>query len=196
MRPTLHQVYVAVVAVLCAASLFFTFRVMALKRSIRSAAAPVAIKSGQSAVLMTSVDGDEVSVRVGTERIHVRILGLYGFDHTTTDPVEQPYGKAALNHLEQLKNQPVELHFDELKFDSRKRLLAYLHHDGRDQGQVMIEKGLALAYTKYPFSRLSSYAAAELRANQERTGLWADARIVARAVGLKALWDNERRRGE
>ncbi|MBI5479096.1 MAG: thermonuclease family protein [Deltaproteobacteria bacterium] len=196
MRPTLHHLYIVVVALLFGASLFFTFRVVALKRSVSTAASPQALKSGQAATLVTVLDGDEVSVRVVTERIHVRILGLYAFDPTTADPVEQPHGKTATGFLETLRNQPVELVFDELKYDSRKRLLAYLHKDGRDQGEVMIEKGLALAYTKYPFGRLSAYAAAETRAHQERAGLWADRRIVERAVGLKALWDSERRRGE
>jgi len=196
MRPTLHQLYLAVVALLFGASLFFTVRVVALKRTAGAVAATAAIKSGQPATLVTVIDGDEVTVRVGTEKIHVRILGIYAFDPTTADPVEQPHGKAATALLEALRDQPVELVFDELKYDSRKRLLAYLQKDGRDQGEAMIAKGVALAYTKYPFGRLSAYAAAETRAHQERTGLWADARVVERAVGLRALWDSERRKGE
>jgi endonuclease YncB( thermonuclease family) len=195
-RPTLHHLYLAVVALLLGTSLFFTYRVVAMKRTVSQAAGPQAIKSGQTATLVAVLDGDEVTVRVGTERVHVRILGLYAFDPTTADPVEQPHGKAAAAFLEQMRDQPVELIFDEHKLDGRKRLLAYLHKDGRDLGEAMIAKGRALAYTKYPFSRLSAYAAAETRAHQEQTGLWGDRRVVERAVGLKALWDSERRRGE
>jgi endonuclease YncB( thermonuclease family) len=196
MRPSLHHLYIAVVALLLGASLFFTVRVVALKHTAGTAASQLALKSGQTATLVTVLDGDEVSVRVGTERIRVRILGLYAFDPSTADPVEQAHGKAATAFLEALRDQPVELVFDELKFDARKRLLAYIQKDGRDQGEAMIERGVAIAYTKYPFGRLSAYAAAETRAHQERAGLWADRRIVERAVGLKALWDTERRKGE
>ena len=196
MRPTLHHAFFAVIALLFGASLFFTVRVVSFKRSLNTSGGAQGLKSGQAATLVSVLDGDEVSVRVGTERIHVRILGIFAFDPTTADPIEQPAGKAAVGYLEGLREQPVELVFDELKLDSRKRLLAYVHKDGRDLGEAMVERGLALAYTKYPFARLTTYALAEEQALRARAGLWADQRVVERAARLKALWETERRRGQ
>jgi endonuclease YncB( thermonuclease family) len=197
MRITLNQILLFVVALLAMASCYFTFRVVVFKRSLNSGAKAFTLMSGQEAQVVKIIDGDEISVRVGNEQITVRMLGLYSYDPTMADPQVQPSARATLLFLEKaLQDQKVELVFDELKYDSHKRLLAYVHKDGQDTGLIMISKGLSLAYTKYPFSRLHPYVLAEQKAREEKQGLWSDSQMALRSSQLRILWETERTRGE
>lgn len=195
MRLTFHHAFLAVVLGLAGASGYFTFHVVRLKRGLASGLAEP-LKSGQAATLETVLDGDEVAVRVGSETLRVRLLGIYAFDPTTADPVEQAAGLAALRHLEGFRGQPVNVVFDELKQDNRKRILAYLEKDGKDLGEGMLAKGLVVAYTKYPVPRMNAYLLAEGRASKAALGIWADPQVARRATDLKALWETQRRRGD
>ncbi len=60
----------------------------------------------------------------------------------------------------------------------------------------MIARGLSLAYTKYPFSRMSPYLLAQEKARQDKEGLWADRQLALRSGQLKSLWDAERTKGD
>ena len=192
MNPFRQNAFPAVATLLLGASLYFTVRVSALKRSVETTPG-VSVPSGAEVTLTAVLDGDEVSVRYGASHVHVRLLGVYAFDPTTNDPVEQPFGRAAVSYLETLREQPVTLEFDEAKVDSQKRLLAYLRKDGADLGEGMVQRGLALAYTKYAFLRSSAYVLAEEQAIRGTAGLWADGRVVERAKRLRSLWEQERR---
>lgn len=197
MRFTLSQAFATLVLLLAGTSAFFTVEVVRFKRALHSRPAAASLKSGQSAVVQRIVDGDELSVLVGQEPVTVRLLGVSAPDPTMNDPVIQPAGRQTLLHLQNhVQGRTVELVFDELKLDSRRRLLAYIHLDGRDLGEDLIASGLALTYSKYPFSRLGAYALAEDAARRGRRGFWADPRVTERAEQLKALWDAERRRGD
>lgn len=197
MRAILHHAFTVLALLLAGCSLFFTARVFAFRRSLHSRPAAETLRSGQTVMVQRILDGDELSVLVGKEPVTVRILGVSAPDPTMNDPVMQPAGRQTLLHLEnRLPGRPVELVFDEHKLDARKRLLSYVHADGRDLGLDLIERGLAIVYSKYPFSRLGAYALAEDAARRARRGLWADAAAAQRAEQLKALWDAERRRGD
>ncbi|PKN34087.1 MAG: hypothetical protein CVU61_09995 [Deltaproteobacteria bacterium HGW-Deltaproteobacteria-19] len=197
MRISLHHIFVAVVVVLFGASLFFTVQVVAFKKSLAPGSAAPGLKSGQAAVVTNTIDGDEVIVKWGEESLRVRLLGIYSYDPTADDPLVKPMARQAFLHLDKtLRNREVEIVFDELKFDSRKRLLAYLQKDGADVGLEMIAGGLALAYTKYPFSRMNPYLLAQEKAMQDKAGLWADRQLALRSSQLKILWDTERTRGD
>lgn len=197
MRPTLNQAFILLVLLLAGSSLYFTAGVVAFKRSLNSRPAAAALKSGQSAVVQRILDGDEMSVLVGKEPIIIRLLGVSAPDPTMNDPEMQPAGRQTLLWLENnVQGKQVELVFDELKTDARKRLLSYVQIEGRDLGEVLVEKGLALTYTKYPFSRLGAYALAEDGARRARLGIWGDPKVARRAEQLKALWDAERRKGD
>lgn len=197
MKPTLNHIFLAVVLILFGASLFFTTRVMRFKRSLNVAGGAQSFKSGKKVYVTKAIDADEVVVKDGETQVTVRILGIYGYDPTMGDPVAQPAGRMALLQLEaRLKDQEVELVFDELKFDAKNRLLAYVHREGVDVGLELVAKGLCLAYTKFPFSRLDAYVLAEDRARRERLGLWADAKMLERSTAIRSLWDSERTRRE
>lgn len=197
MRISLHHISMVLVIVLFGASLFFTVQVVAFKKSLLSGSGAAGLKSGQTAIVTNIIDGDEVTVKAGEETVRVRLLGVYSYDTTADDPLVKPMARLAFLHLDRtLRNEKVEIVFDELKFDSRKRLLAYLHKDGSDVGMEMITKGLSLAYTKYPFSMMSPYLLAQEKAMQDRAGLWADRQLALRSTQLKSLWDAERTKGD
>jgi endonuclease YncB( thermonuclease family) len=197
MRLTLNQILTALVIFLFCSSLFFTIRVISFKRGLAPGTGTTNIKTGQAVTVTNIIDGDEVIVRAGEDQVTVRLLGVYSYDPTVSDPLVQPVARMSFLFLEQaLRNGKVEVVFDELKFDSRKRLLAYLHKDGVDIGMVMIGKGLSLTYTKYPFSRMNSYLLAEEEARRNKKGLWADGKLALRSRQLQELWDAERTRGD
>lgn len=197
MRPSLNQAFLLLVLLLAGSSLYFTARVAAFKRSLHSKPLAATLKSGQAAVVQRILDGDEISVMVGQEPMIVRLLGVSAPDPTMNDPEMQPAGRQTLLWLENnVQGKQVELVFDEMKTDARKRLLSYVQVEGRDLGQDLVEKGLALTYTKYPFSRLGAYVLAEDGARRARLGIWSDPKVARRAEQLKALWDAERRKGD
>lgn len=197
MRFTLSQAFVALVLLLAGTSLYFTAGVVRFKRSLHARPAAAGLRSGQTAVVQRILDGDEFSVLVEGSPVTVRLLGVSAPDPTMNDPLMQPAGRQTLLHLENnLQGRTVELVFDEFKLDARKRLLAYVQLDGTDLGQDLIDRGLALTYTKYPFSRLAGYVLAEDGARRARRGLWGDPKVAERAEQLKALWDAQRRKGD
>ena len=197
MRISLRHIFTTVVIVLFGASLFFTVQVTAFKKSLGAGAAAPGLRSGQTGVVTNIIDGDEVTVRMGEESVRVRLLGVYSYDTTADDPLVKPAARQAFLHLDRtVRNREVGIVFDELKHDSRKRLLAYLHRDGADVGMEMIARGLSLAYTKYPFSRMSPYLLAQEKARQDKEGLWADRQLALRSGQLKSLWDAERTKGD
>ncbi len=193
MRPTLNQAFGLVVALLAGSSLFFSVRVVGFKRGLKGTGQVRTVQSGVKATFLQAVDGDEISVRLEGEPLTVRLLGLSAFDPTTQDPLAQPFGKAAVQYLERsLGGSEVALVFDELKFDGKKRLLAYVHTEAGDVGEQIIAKGLALAYTRYPFTRFGAYLRVEDAARRAGTGLWADPAVSSRATQLRVVWDQER----
>jgi len=195
-RALLNYTFALLVLLLFGASSFFTYRVLAFKRGLGTGNASQSLQSGQQATFVQVIDGDELVVQAGQETLRVRMLGIYSFDPTLSDP-SAPTARQTLQHLERtLKDQRVELVFDELKYDSHKRLLCYLHMGERDLGLELISKGLALAYTKYPFSRMGAYVLAEEGAREARTGLWADPQLAQRSRQLRQLWETQRRKGD
>ena len=196
MRPTLDHALALVVLGLFGASTFFTLRVCAFKHSINPGVSSGALTSGQKAVVTTVIDGDEVVVDVSGQAVRVRILGTSSYDPKLSDRVAAPFGEQAVRALEALKGKPVELVFDELKYDSHKRLLSYLHVGDLDVGADMVAKGLVLTYTKFPFSRMGAYVVAEEAARDSKAGLWADERLAERSRQLRRLWEAQRRQGE
>lgn len=197
MKATLDTFLTIITVFFFCASLFFTVNIVSFKKNLAPGAGAASVKTGQSAVVSNIIDGDEVAVRAGGDEFVIRLLGVYSYDTTISDPVVQPMARMSYLYLDQtLRNQKVEIVFDELKFDSRKRLLAYLHKDGMDIGLAMIEKGLSLTYTKYPFNRMSPYLLAEEKARREKAGLWADRQLAVRSLQLRELWDLERARGD
>ncbi len=195
MRLTLTQAFGALVLLLAGASLFFTVGVVRFQRGLKAAGAGPAVVSGASATYVQAVDGDEVSVRIEGQPLTVRLLGISAFDPAIQDPLVQPFGRAAMQHLDQLAaGRAVTLHFEELAYDRKRRLLAHLHVGSVDAGLELVSRGLALTYTRYPFGRMGVYLQAEAEARERRAGLWAEAAASTRATQLRVVWDQERAR--
>ncbi len=197
MRLSFQHLFLVVAATLAGASLFFTVRVVAFKGTLRTQGGVQALQSGQKARVSRVLDGDEVVVLLGAEPLTVRILGISTFNPTLNDPQIQPAALRTLQHLEQtLAGREVALVFDELKYDARKRLLAYVHLAGMDVGRDLVGRGLALTYTRYPFSRMADYLLLEEQARQASTGLWSDPPVALRARQLRTVWEAERAKGD
>jgi micrococcal nuclease len=137
-------------------------------------------------------DGDTVRVNGAGK---VRMIGIDALDgHNEKRMHEQArrYGmpvqrvrawadRATEFAIEHLKGEHVQLLYGEEPLDSYGRVLAYVHvgngEEERDFNLIMLERGLAAAYRRYPHPRRDAYLAAEERARREKTGLWAEAGI-------------------
>ena len=81
---------------------------------------------------------------------------------------------------EELSGKSVELQPGPEAADAYGRALAYVHVRAgagapRDFNRVLLERGLAAAYRRFPHPRLDSYVAAEAQARREGRGMWQDA---------------------
>ncbi len=178
-----------VVFALTACTMFFIGNVQ-WRRAQLGAQAEVEIASGFVVHVVRVIDADEVAVR-GTEggTFVVRLLGIKGFPPTANEPGLSGLGKAAVTSLElATEGKPIVVTFDEFKTDRSGRVLAYLEADGRDLGELMVQRGHVAAYTLFPFSREELYLGAEAEARTRKAGLWANEKAVARVLGWQDSW--------
>lgn len=134
---------------------------------------------GSKHKVLNVVDGDTIKIETAEDSLTVRVIGI---DTPETvhpfKPVESGGPEASGRAKELLEAQIVTIHYDpdpkHGKWGKYKRLLAYLDlPDGRDFGLLMIQKGFARAYPKYPFSRQELYFEAEQIAKTNKVGVWA-----------------------
>lgn len=181
------------IAVLFSCSVYFTWDVQTRRGAWRSDDAASTIQSGAEVQLVQVIDGDEVSVSHATGTIAVRILGIKAFDPNLQDPGISSVGQACVEALTQMMRKgSIRVVFDALRFDKVGRLLAYLEIDGVDVGQRLVSEGLAMAYTRYPFSREATYVLAQEAAKRDRAGLWLNPKATQRAGALIQSWKAER----
>jgi len=85
------------------------------------------------------------------------------------------YQAAKHFNIEKVKGKLVTLVLDEPTHDRHGRLLAYVKlPDGRILNQVLIEKGLAVVYRRFNFTRKDDFLAAESIARQAHVGIWSE----------------------
>lgn len=182
------------IAVLCLLSAYFTWDVQVRRGAWRSDEGAVTLQSGTAVRLVQVIDGDEVSVAHQTGTVVVRLLGIKAFDPNVQDPSISGAGLACVEGLTQLlqREVPLELVYDALRFDKAGRLLAYLESEKVDVGLRLVEQGLALAYTRYPFARQAAYEQAQQSAREKRAGLWLHPKATQRAEALIQSWAAER----
>lgn len=193
MKLSLNGVFWLVTFVFIGASVYFTYNVFSFKNMLSDPNSTIEFPSGQKVTVSGIIDGDEISVSMGDARFIVRILGIFAYDATANDTLTQGHGRAAVNYLEAvLLNREAELVFENLRRDQNKRVLAYVQVNNTDIGFDMIQKGICLVYTKYPFSRMGKYLAAEAAAETKKSGLWGDAGVIIRSRELKKLWEHQR----
>lgn len=73
------------------------------------------------------------------------------------------------------------------------RYIATLYVDDHDVGLKMIQDGLVIAYTVYPFPAMSMYLQAQETARSAKRGLWANNDAVQRATALIKEWQRQTR---
>jgi endonuclease YncB( thermonuclease family) len=191
--PSSNHIYWMFVAILAVSTAYFVASVEERRAELRSAG-EIEIESGTEVQLARVMDADEVSVHtLDGHPFVVRLLGIKGFSTTASEPGVSGLGQEAMTALERaLAEKQILVVFDELKYDSSHRVLAYLEVEGQDVGRLLVEHGHVVTYTRYPFSREGVYQGAEAEARSERLGLWGNAKAVERILGWQAAWQAAR----
>jgi len=171
------------------AALYFTISVEVFKARLHDTPENLNFASGQKVTVLKIIDGDEISVKMNNSQFIVRILGISSYEPAVNDPVLENVAKETMRYLEKtILNYDVELVFEKFQQDKDKRVLAYVYYDGTDIGLSMIQNGLSIVYTRYPFPRIEEYLHIERIAVREKKGLWGVPAAAGRAVMLKNLW--------
>lgn len=199
MKPTARRsvALVLCLSVLLAGVLFSSLRVIGLSERVRRLEQAQAVPTttytqkavpfnerrqappdGSQHKVLSVIDGDTVKIDSAAGPLSVRIIGVDTPETVHPARPVEPFGPEASEHArELLLDRRVTIHYDPDPTHDRwgkyGRLLAYIDlPDGRDFGLVMISEGLARAYPKYPFSRMSEYLRAENEAKTAKVGMW------------------------
>ncbi|MCX4246435.1 thermonuclease family protein [Paraliomyxa miuraensis] len=188
-----NHVYWSVVLALAACTYFFVTNVQQRRGQLQQDHS-VQIDSGTRVELVRVIDADEISIRAdGSGTFVVRLLGVKGFSTTINEPGVAGLGQAAVATIERtIADKELRVVFDELAFDRSGRLLTYIEADGQDLGQLLVQRGHLVTYTRYPFSREGAYLGAEAEARTKKAGLWGNYKAVARVQGWQDTWKTAR----
>ncbi len=127
--------------------------------------------------VIKAVDGDTITVALGSKVETVRMIGLDTPE--TKDPRKpvQCFGQAAAAKMKDLvEGKEVRLEADpnDSDRDKYKRLLRYVYlPDGTLVNGQMIRQGYAFAYVVFPFAKIDEFRELERQARAENAGLWA-----------------------
>lgn len=181
------------IIILFGSSIFFGIGASVQQREIQGRDGK--IENGAIVSLVRVIDGDTVLVaQEGQNPAHVRILGIKSFDAKIEKDIVSPYGKAAFGSLEQtLGSKPIRIMLQNGAKDRFGRYIATLYVDDHDVGLKMIQDGLVIAYTVYPFPAMSMYLQAQETARSAKRGLWANNDAVQRATALINEWQRQTR---
>lgn len=181
------------IALLACASVFFGIGAYTQQKVIRGSDGK--IENGSIVRLVRVVDGDTVLVEEeGQKPAHVRILGIKSFDAKIEKDVVSPYGKAAFEALERAcLNRPLRIMLQSGAKDKFGRYIATIYADDHDVGLGMIEQGLVMVYTVYPFPAMTMYLQAQDTARKAKRGLWANSEASERAAALIKEWQRQAR---
>lgn len=125
-------------------------------------------------------DGDTFTALLeGGRRLKIRLLGV---DTPESYPTRYGYaeylGKAVSRFARTfLTGKTVILHFrtdgtGRISTGKYGRSLAFVHIDRDDFGEILLKRGYAMAYRKYPSARHGRYLALEAEARSKRLGIW------------------------
>ena len=127
--------------------------------------------------VVEAYDGDTIAVRMHGKTEKIRLIGVDTPE--TKDPRKpvQCFGPEASDYsVRTLTGKKVRLVADPLSTnrDRYDRLLRYVYlEDGSFYNQQLVHAGYAKAYTGFPFSHSSTFAAEEQHAKATATGMWA-----------------------
>lgn len=121
------------------------------------------------------IDGDTIIIDDGRES-SVRYIGIDCPEITHEGSAGDPLAMQATRFNEELlEGDIVRLEYDEEKYDSFGRLLAYVYSDGEFVNLELVESGLAKKFTFEPNDRyVGDIELAQEEAQSERLGMWGD----------------------
>jgi micrococcal nuclease len=179
------------IAVLLGASVFFGLNAESRRRAVQTSETSLA--NGAIVSVVRIVDGDTLLVNDEARRpVVVRLLGIKALAvQPERDPASR-FGRAAIDELGRLtENQPLRVLLHDSSKDRHGRTLAELFVGQEDLGLHLVKRGLALAYTVYPFPSLPLYTKEQEEARAERRGLWNDEHAARQADLMIAKWGRE-----
>ena len=136
---------------------------------------PDFLEDGISAEVTRVVDGDTFHAIVEGLPVTIRLLGVDTPETVHPFKPVQKFGKEASDYLKnRLTGKTVSLSFEPRKTDLYGRLLAYVNLDGTHINAELVQKGIGIAYTRFPFKYLEEFKKLEQEAKQGGLGLWAD----------------------
>ena len=115
------------------------------------------------------MDGDTLRVKINGQSEYVCLIGV------DTPEKGRCYAKEAADSLKPMLDKEVELESDKSQGDKDRygRLLRYIHWNGHNVNQWLIENGFAKEYTyNKPYRYQSKFQEAEGRARVKGSGLW------------------------
>lgn len=151
------------------------------------------IESGSIVKLVRIVDGDTIVVaQEGHNPASVRILGIKSFDAKIEKDIVTPYSQAAIDTLDRLmSNKPVRVMLHTTTKDRYGRYIAAFYVDDHDIGLKLVNEGLVMVYTVYPFAAMSLYLQEQEVSRAARRGLWANKDVSSRALALIREWQRK-----
>ena len=125
-------------------------------------------------------DGDTIRIRLEDgRRFKVRVLGIDTPESYRTRYGYREYlGKKVSRYVKRLlRRRRITLHIQLSRRGSfqkgrYRRLLAFVHIDGRDLGELLLRRGYAAVYRKIRSSRHYRYLRLERTARQRQLGIW------------------------
>lgn len=126
------------------------------------------------------IDGDTINVQIGDKEEKVRLIGI------NAPETNECFGKEATQRASELlgsKFVDLEADSSQGERDKYKRLLRYVFVQDSSFEEQMIREGFAKEYTyNKPYKYQSLYKSAQIEAQTEKRGLWADNACSSSAV--------------
>jgi micrococcal nuclease len=136
---------------------------------------PSFLEDGIRAEVTGVVDGDTFRARIEGLPVTLRLLGVDTPETVHPFKAVEKFGKEASDYLKnRLAGKTVSLSFEPKKTDLYGRLLAYVHLDGTHINAELVQKGIGVAYTRFPFKFMEEFKTLEQEAKRNKAGLWAD----------------------
>jgi endonuclease YncB( thermonuclease family) len=185
----------AMCGVLFEASAFFAYQAEAVHREqigVFREEVPD-LNDGDPITVALVLNGDEIIIEQDGKRARLRMLGIHSFDPVVNEREITAFGRASVVFLEErVLNKNLKIRLDKPKIDIHGRYLGYLELDGVDINQLMVEEGISMVYTEFPFAREAVYMSRENLARSSRRGLWGGAKATMRIKGLRRQWAEQR----
>lgn len=176
------------ITLLLGSSLFFGINAEQQRRSVQRSSG--SIENGDLIRLVRVIDGDSLqAAREGQEPVTIRLVGIRAFDAKVEKDVFSPFARSAVEALQRsLQDRLARVLLNTTPKDRRGRYLATLYADDQDVALRLINQGLVLVYTVYPFPNMQLYLHEQELARAGRRGFWSNAEATERALALTREW--------